>query len=185
MSRVYLLSDPHLGHINITAFRPQFATAEEHHEHIFEGMAKLSKRDTLIISGDICMNEVWAARLGTLRCNLVFYLGNHDNSARFLSQYLQPGKYIIHGFQSRNKYWLSHCPIHPMEIRNRLGNIHGHTHYCHMVDEDGIPDSRYINVCCEYTNFQPITWEYAVSKEYYYQRVQLHASDLFQSYINR
>lgn len=185
MNKTYLLSDPHLGHRNIHLFRKQFATSEEHHEHVFENIAKLDKTDTLILSGDVVFDEEWASRLSQVRCNLKLYLGNHDYSANHLLQFLRRGKAEIHGFESRKGYWLSHCPIHPQEMRNRRGNIHGHTHYAHIVDENGVPDSRYINVCCEYTNYQPITWEYAISNEYYYHRVQMHATEQFQFIINK
>lgn len=185
MSKIYLLSDLHLGHKNITSFRPQFTSAEEHDEYILEGLSRLSKYDTLILPGDIAFTEEAAARLGTLRCNLELYLGNHDYTANLLSKFLRKGKYIIHGFQSRKGYWLGHYPIHPQEMRNRRGNIHGHLHCAHITDEDGIPDSRYINVCCEYTDYKPITWEYAISNEYYYHRVQKHSTKQFQSIITR
>ena len=183
MSKTYLISDTHLGHRGIQRLRPRFQSEEDHHEHVFEGMSRLTKYDTLYLLGDIAFTEDWLARLGTLACNLQVFLGNHDFSANKLKQYLRKGKYEIHCFKSKHRSWLSHCPIHPMEIRNRRFNIHGHTHYVHMLDEEGVPDPRYINVCCEYTNYQPITIEHATSQEFYYTRVSLHSSPFFQSMI--
>ncbi len=65
-------------------------------------------------------------------------------------------------------HWLSHAPIHPMELRGKK-NIHGHCHPYLMTKEvygETVVDDRYINVCVEYVGYTPIKWEYAISEEY-------------------
>lgn len=49
--------------------------------------------------------------------------------------------------------WISHCPIHPQELRNRDGNIHGHLH------NSIVPDLRYFNVNLDVNgyDFVPLT----------------------------
>ncbi len=50
---------------------------------------------------------------------------------------------------SKKGCWLSHCPIHPEELRGKF-NISGHIHN-HVIN-----DPRYANVCLENTNYQPV-----------------------------
>ena len=55
-------------------------------------------------------------------------------------------------FVKYKEFWLSHAPIHPEELRDRI-NIHGHVHY------KNIDDARYFNVSCENIGFKPISLE--------------------------
>lgn len=171
MTTVYLMSDLHLGHKNISGFRKlrcflsgRYYTSEEQHELQLESVASLKKRDLLILLGDCCFNEYWANRLAATQCRKYLVGGNHDinlNNKAMLKCFEK-----TFGFTCRHKHWLSHAPIHPQEMRSRTGNIHGHTHYNLVLDSKGKPDSRYINVCCEYTGQSPISWDFAVSEEY-------------------
>lgn len=56
------------------------------------------------------------------------------------------------------KFWLSHCPLHPEELRGRL-NIHGHVH------TNSVRDQRYINVSFEMSK-TPIPLEDIVSGKF-------------------
>lgn len=171
MSQVYLMSDLHLGHKHIDGFRKlkRFPTedvysSEEQHELCIEGIARLSKKDLLILLGDCCFDEYWATRLAETPCRKYLVGGNHDinlNNKAMLKCFEK-----TFGLTCRHKYWMSHAPIHPQEMRNRVGNIHGHTHYNRVLTSEGVPDERYINVCCEYTKMAPVLWDFAVSDEY-------------------
>ena len=55
----------------------------------------------------------------------------------------------VYGFHKYKEFWLSHCPIHPQELRGKY-NIHGHVHH------NNIPDKNYFNVCIEALNGLPI-----------------------------
>jgi calcineurin-like phosphoesterase family protein len=57
---------------------------------------------------------------------------------------------------------LTHIPVHPMEFKP-IGrwnyNIHGHKHTLKVLDHTNtIPDSRYICVSLEQTNFHPVSF---------------------------
>jgi calcineurin-like phosphoesterase family protein len=55
--------------------------------------------------------------------------------------------------KSYKSFWLSHCPIHPQELRNRKANIHGHLH------GSVLNDPRYFDVCPEKHNYQMVDYE--------------------------
>jgi calcineurin-like phosphoesterase family protein len=156
MSLVYFCSDLHLGHENVTRFRTEFTSAEAHHIQVLNSIKEtLTKRDTLYILGDIAFKESWAIELLKIPMRkLVLVLGNHDlpamTWATLYNTYGQSEMFEMHGLTSYKGYWLSHCPIHPDEMRKRKGNIHGHTHF-HKVS-----GPLYINACLEYTNYKPI-----------------------------
>ena len=84
--------------------------------------------------------DIVASRLnGWIR----FMPGNHDDVIPLHVDLIVPHPYKY------KKQWLSHCPMHPDELRGN-NNIHGHIH-SHTID-----DPRYFNVCCERIDFQPI-----------------------------
>ena len=151
MSKSYVTADWHFGHKNITKYRPQFATPEEHDEHILEGYRKLiTKRDTVYFLGDICFNMEAVEKIKDLFGYKILVLGNHD---------LEKGAYDLRtlwdafdkviSVKSKKGCWLTHIPIHPEEMRGKF-NIHGHTHN-HVIQ-----DPRYANVCLENTNYLPV-----------------------------
>lgn len=150
MSKLLLSSDLHLGHKNIFKFRTQFATAEEHHETVFENLAtSVNKRDSLILLGDVGSSE-WLARIRDIKCQKKsIVLGNHDLEwASIADIYVTFDS--IYGLYSKKNCWFSHCPIHPSEFRKKRLNIHGHLH------DSVIDDERYVNVCLEHTDYKPI-----------------------------
>lgn len=157
MSRVWIASDMHLGHNSITRYRPQFSTAEDHHNTMIENVCSaVGKRDTLILLGDIAFKPEWLEKFTkALVCNKTILVpGNHDVPMKLLVEHFTD----VTSFISRKNVWLSHCPIHPDELRGRLGNIHGHTH------NHNIPDTRYFNASMENINYRPILWEDAVEQ---------------------
>ncbi len=164
-------SDLHLGHKNIIKYREQFSTAEEHHETIFENLAtNINKRDTLFLLGDIAFTLDWHLKIAEINCrHKVLLLGNHDTD-RSVKIHQFAGFYDkVHGLLSHRNYWFSHCPIHPQELRNRKGNIHGYLHGNNVWEKEGNQDTfaqamdtldtRYLNACVEHTDWKPISFE--------------------------
>ena len=136
-------SDLHLGHRSICKYRSKFTTAEEHDEYILDLMSKLNKRTILFILGDFLFDgphfEVYLHRIAKFPCTIKLVMGNHD-SMQLYTQTIAPNILIQLPLFSYKNTWLSHCPIHPQELRNRDGNIHGHLH------TSIVPDLRYFNV---------------------------------------
>jgi len=153
MSKVYFISDLHIGHKRICEFsgpmRGNCITVEEHDAWIIEQWnSRVTKHDLVWILGDVCFDKTKLDTLKKLRGSKHLILGNHDE---FLVEY---PKYFnkIHGFLKYKGAWLSHAPIHPDELRGKV-NIHGHVHH------KTVPDPRYISVCVEALNGIPVSWE--------------------------
>ena len=164
--KVFLTADCHFGHKNIAKYRPQFATADEHDETIYHNiLSTINKRDTLWLLGDICFSqESWKYLQGissrVKQINVI--LGNHDlerGESPTLMDYLSLGNCRIYGSPTSYKgTWLSHCPIHPSEMRGKHLNVHGHSHLL------SIPDARYVNVCLEQWEYRPVEFVNAIEK---------------------
>lgn len=153
---VAFTSDLHIGHRNIYKYR-NFTTSEENTQFCLHQISTLKKRDTLFILGDFIFdlpgdpefveNVLREISKMPIR-NIKLVMGNHDSR----SLYTLGPKYGI-GIQlplfSYKNFWVSHPPIHPGEIRNRLGCIHGHLHGERVEKEihNGFfQDMRYFNV---------------------------------------
>jgi calcineurin-like phosphoesterase family protein len=169
MSKLYITSDLHLGHSNITRYRTNFATAEEHHETLFENLATtVGKRDTLYLLGDVAFDKEWLARIASLKVrHKVLICGNHDLERGIHMRDLVETYDAVYSLWSKRDYWFSHCPIHPQEMRARKGNIHGHLHGNRVWSQheeygsDGYDeiDTRYLNACVEHCDWKPITFQ--------------------------
>ena len=142
MSKMLITSDLHLGHKRIHKFRPQFETAKEHDEYVFERLASsINKRDTIYFLGDTAFSKEWLDKIGQLRCfHKVLICGNHDLERGLTMRDMVNTYDKVFAFLKKNHFWFSHCPIHPDELRYLHGNIHGHTH------NHEIENGRYINV---------------------------------------
>ena len=141
--QVMFTSDLHLGHRSICKYRSKFTTVEEHDEYILDLMSKLNKRTILFILGDFLFDgphfEVYLHRIAKFPCTIKLVMGNHD-SMQLYTQTIAPNISIQLPLFTYKNTWISHCPIHPQELRNRDGNIHGHLH------NSIVPDLRYFNV---------------------------------------
>jgi len=153
MSKVFLIADTHFGHKAICKYRPEFSTPQEHDEIIIQNWNKVvtKVKHQVWVLGDMCiknkdydMDKLINRLNGTIQlvtgnhCHLPYYNNNRINVRRAMV--------------AKYGFWLTHCPIHPNELRGR-NNIHGHTHYA-MID-----DNRYYNVCVENINYTPINIE--------------------------
>lgn len=173
MSRVYFISDLHLGHDNIHYFEPNYRSGDtglENHENILNNLSrKLTKRDTLFVIGDVCLapnekdNLYWLFRLGEIPCTKYLIRGNHDELP--IEEYLKAFDDVYGSFKYRG-YWVSHFPMHPDELYGKQ-NIHGHVHRNTIKDSEGNWDKRYINVCCEALGEEPIDFQDIKSGKYW------------------
>jgi calcineurin-like phosphoesterase family protein len=139
MSKVFLISDLHLGHRNILKWaRQEFRSVEDMHEvMVYQWNSFVKKRDTVIVLGDVAWDNQSLKIMGELNGTKKLVMGNHDKFKH--GEYL---KYFssIHGALPYKNCILTHIPIHPAEFHRWRYNIHGHLH-CESLD-----DPRYINV---------------------------------------
>lgn len=157
--QVKAISDLHLGHRNICAYRP-FDTVEQHNQHVFENvMSSVFQKDTLYILGDFCFTmesyEKYAKQILSITPNVHWILGNHDTDARerreiFKRILVDFPDIKVHSLLTWKSCWLSHAPIHPDELRDKKWNVHGHVH------GKSIGDIRYIDISCEAVDYKPV-----------------------------
>lgn len=158
MSVVRLISDLHLGHLNI-AHKRGFKDVEEHDEHIISKWNEtVSKRDLTYLLGDVSMEtSKHYHKLARLEGRIHVILGNHDRG-QDIPELL---KYVdrVSGPLKYKGYFLSHIPVHPNELEYRVKkNIHGHLHgNIVTVSNAKYEDKRYVNVCCEQIDYTPKT----------------------------
>jgi calcineurin-like phosphoesterase family protein len=164
MSTVRFIADLHFGHENMARHRG-FASAAEQDEYIVAQWNKtVHKRDITYILGDVTMEKANYDILDRLNGMKRVVLGNHDkqeDTAKLMSHVNS-----VAGMVQYKGIFLTHCPIHPMELDYRVRyNIHGHIH-SKLVERDfklfGITmftrvDRRYICVSCEQVNYTPKT----------------------------
>jgi calcineurin-like phosphoesterase family protein len=164
MSKVYFSSDWHLGHRAILKYRPQFKTVDEHDQYFIDMFNKtVTKRDVVYLLGDIAFTDEGLEKLKQLKPvkQLILVAGNHD--------YLNADEYLevftdVIGMKSYKGFWISHCPIHPQEMRNRTGNIHGHLH------GSILEDPKYFDVCPEKHDYQMV--DFQEIKEYFKEEIK-------------
>jgi calcineurin-like phosphoesterase family protein len=112
----------------------------------------IRKNDIVYVMGDAAFSdealEVYKKLLG----RKILIKGNHDD---YVSTKLQAEVFDeIHGMLSYKKVWLTHCPIHPDEMRGRAGNVHGHVHSKSIKKKtwygSSYDDPKYINTCVDH-----------------------------------
>lgn len=172
MSRLLFSADLHLGHKNICKYRTQFSSPEEHDNTLYENLAtNINKRDTLYLVGDIAFTFEWLEKIKQINCrHKLLVCGNHDTERGIKMKHLVGVYDDVVALTSKRNYWISHCPIHPQEMRGRLGCIHGHLHskkvmVDHLVPEPYVEDWNYLNVCVEHTDYKPITFEQLIEEQ--------------------
>lgn len=160
MSKTLFIGDLHLGHRSILGFAGNYrdGTTTEEHDAILvkKWNSVVGVQDLVYVLGDVAFTEeALHINLPQMNGRKILVRGNHDVLP--LKEYL---RYFedIQGFVKYKKYWLSHAPIHPTELRGRR-NIHGHIHM------NTIPDEDYINVCVEMVEGFPQTLEQLLKGE--------------------
>lgn len=162
-------SDFHLGHNVIVPKYRNFKSQEEHDALILDNMSKLHKKDILYILGDFVFDsdkyDYYINELSKMSCRIKLIMGNHD-SLKLYKENRLPKLELHQPLLTYKKMWLSHCPIHPQEMRNRILNIHGHLHghkvetsvWVNKLNEYNTP--KYFNVCLDNNNFEFVNFEY-------------------------
>jgi calcineurin-like phosphoesterase family protein len=161
--KTWFLSDLHLNHKMIIepdpatgkSYRP-FSSLDEMNETIIENINRVvHPEDKLFLLGDIVFqpasSEHLLARINGLKRLII---GNHDKitPTSYLQNYFKYTQmwqqFTEHGFVC------SHVPLHKKQFRGGVTfNVHGHLH------GDIVEDLTYINVCCEHTNYTPVSLE--------------------------
>ena len=167
MSNVRFIADLHLGHKSMAVHRG-FKDEFEQDEHIIACWnSVVHKRDLTYILGDVTMEtSKWYFRLDQLNGRKIVVLGNHD-MPRDVAELL---KYVdkVAGMIKYKGVFLTHAPIHPMELDYRVSrNIHGHIHSKVVTREKWesgkpivqVPHEKYHCVSCEQVNYTPKTLE--------------------------
>lgn len=147
-----VVGDLHFGHPNIAKIRPGLGVdnEEEHRELIIDNWnSVVNKRDVVWMLGDICFKANLLPELKRLRGNKFIVLGNHDVDGGLFEPYVSK----VCGIVKYKGFWLSHAPMHPLELRGKP-NIHGHCH------SKSLPDTKnYFNASLENIDYKPITLE--------------------------
>jgi len=151
---VWFTSDMHLGNSH-TATRRKLNSSDEHDYYLTENInSYVPKKGKLYILGDALDSRHGVKWAKNIKCqNIELILGNHDS--RTATWYAEELDWKVHGFKKYRDFWLSHCPIHPYEIRDKLANIHGHIHQ--GGDTQKITDPRYFNVNPEFHQMKPVS----------------------------
>ena len=151
--RILMTSDLHLSHRAICKYRDVFATSAEHDAYVLSEIEKLTKRDILFILGDFLFDsadyDAYMDRLNRTKCRIKLVMGNHDSTKLYKESRFEMQLPL---FTFKNM-WVSHCPIHPGELRGRILNIHGHLH------KVVIPDKRYFNVNLDANDYKFVELE--------------------------
>ena len=159
--QTYFSSDFHLGHKAITKYRTQFSSMEEHDEAILTMLESFPKRTLMHILGDFLFDgsnlNYYLLRLSNLPYKIKLVMGNHDS--KLLYSKCPSNIEIQLPLYTHKNMWISHCPIHPQELRSRILNVHGHLHGGIVHHCDGEPDERYFNVNLDNNNFKPVPIE--------------------------
>lgn len=170
MTRLVLAGDLHLGHHNICKYREGFESAEHHHETILQNVKEfVNKRDTLWLMGDVAFDKYWLGRINEIKCRRkVLICGNHDTERGLDIWDLVEVYDDVKSLVSHRKFWFSHAPIHPQEIRGRIGNIHAHLHQDvvnkHVGGKVFEKDPRYLNVSIDHHDLKPVTFSDLMKK---------------------
>jgi len=149
MSRIFVISDLHLGHNNLAKHRG-FEDAESQDEYIVaQWNSVITKRDTVWVLGDITMeHHKHYPKLNLLNGIKNIVGGNHDSPKHTKRMMEYINKYC--GCFNYKGLILTHIPIHDSCLEGRFKkNIHGHIH------EFNIHDDRYVNVSAEKLDYKP------------------------------
>ena len=145
---IQFCTDPHLGHKNIAKFRSFVKSTEDNTEQFtLEAAAKLNKRSITYFLGDVAFDLESLDKIAQLPGRKILIKGNHDDMipTRRQAEVFEE----IYGLIKYKKFWLSHAPIHPDELRGKI-NLHGHVHGSTVMCGDHI-DRRYMNLCPDVT----------------------------------
>ena len=131
MANLWFTSDVHLGHRAIAKYRPQVSDCDDNTRQFLDFYGKnvrnkhaKDKADIIYFMGDTAFDSAHNSIIGKLPGRKFLMRGNHDYvpMSELCDTYEE-----IHGLLKKYHMWLSHCPIHPQELRGNI-NLHGHVH---------------------------------------------------------
>jgi calcineurin-like phosphoesterase family protein len=164
-----------------------FTSTEEMDETMIERWnAKVKPEDTVYHLGDVVINRKSLHLVSRLNGKKRLVRGNHDIFRD--RDYREVGFESLYGVRVFvDKFILSHIPLHPDCVSGRFRvNVHGHLHANRVMrpgmkqwiekqtkdlgaieyetdvfraDYSPEPDPRYLCVCVEQTNFEPLSFE--------------------------
>ena len=154
-NQIFHISDPHLGHKNILKYQPAtrpFKDMDEMVKHMIGVWnAKVSKKDTVWICGDVTFGTKYLHIYRVLNGYKRLVLGNHDTQP--ITAYTEVFD-RIYGVGESKGCIVSHVPIHPDQLDERYKyNIHGHDH---KGTDRG---KQYLNCNVDIIGFAPMTFE--------------------------
>ena len=163
----FLIADLHIQHARILEFgRSCMASnVDEHDEVLIKNWNSVVKStDTVFVLGDVCFQGVENV-LKLKRCygKKILIGGNHDVKKLLSPEFSEVFDRIEAVYEYRkNKWLLSHYPVHPYIIDNEryTANIHGHMHQGFIrssVVQNQLEDHRYMSVSADRINFTPIS----------------------------
>jgi len=169
MSNLFYIADLHFRHSSIIKFAPMrgnFATVEEHDEHIIERWnSVVGKRDVVYVLGDIHFGsrKHYPQTLGRLNGIIRLVAGNHDHgNIRHLVKYceIMSGAVphtIVTPEGLRYSCIMTHIPVHPAQFERWDFNLHGHTHHNTVTYPNGLIDYRYVPLSAEHLMCAPLS----------------------------
>lgn len=170
---VNISSDFHFGHKVIVPKYRSYASVHEHDMLLLDKIANLRRNDILYVLGDFifdCPNYEWyMSNIAKMPIRIKLILGNHDSTRIYNNADRAPNIELQSPLLDYKHMWLTHCPIHPQEIRNRLGVVHGHLH------RESLDDPRYFNVNLDQNNMEFVPLE--VIKQHFKNNVHSSAAD--------
>lgn len=170
MTNTWFISDTHFGHTNILTFKGDgdtplrpFKTIEEHDETLVDNWNRLiNPKDRVYHMGDVVIHRRCLPILNRLNGRKKLIKGNHDifklkDYTPYFEDIVAYRTYPEHGLI------FSHIPVYREQLTPNKGrwryNLHGHTHWNMVTDGTNTPDPRYINLCVEHTNYNPVSFD--------------------------
>ena len=158
MSKVWITSDSHFGHLNIIKYcnRP-FDNVETMNETIIKNWNNTVSKDDLVFHlGDVVFGrnakETLKEIVPQLNGKKILIRGNHD---RFkVSDYIEAGFHTVYDYPILYDgfFLLSHEPLFISDAMPYV-NIHGHLH------DKSYDSKQHVNVSIECTNYKPIEFK--------------------------
>lgn len=135
MPEVFFISDLHMDHTNILKFTKKDGSPLRNFKSI----------------GDMHV-------IGLCNGHKRLVKGNHDGFK--INSYLKVFEDIF-GVRQIDGYWMTHVPMHEGSVnepRVKM-NLHGHYHDHLVLNQDGTPHEKYLNVTVEHINYTPIPFD--------------------------
>lgn len=159
---VFFTSDLHFGHKNLIEGLRQMSVEENDKLIISNWNKTVHKKDIVYILGDITMEKPKLLKqyLEQLNGEIRIVGGNHDTLK--CCKVFQELNIPVVGVVEYKGFICTHIPVHPSQIENSRGNIHGHIHLSGNIEGLGDPkklEGRYYNVNIEFHNYKPVLFD--------------------------